>query len=140
MTSEEWRTFFTIASRNLRETLKSEALEAMASDAPIHRSTYCAWTTFERLGFHTIYWNSGLPDEDDLRQDGLRDGCAWGQPFLYAEIAHVLVPASFLEEYHRNHTYIQWTHTQDINGLSRLLENAKIPHLLHATFLELRLY
>jgi hypothetical protein len=140
MTSEQWRIFFTIASKHIRGTLTSRPLEGMEIGAAIHRVSYCAWTTFERLGFDTIYWKAGLPEESDLLADHVRDGGAWGQPFLYAEIAHLIIPSSYLEEVYVDDAYVQWTHKQDIAGLGRLLVDREIPHRQHPTFLELKLY
>lgn len=140
MTPEQWRTFFTIASRHIRGTLQSQPLDGMDRACPIHRLSHCAWTTFECLGFETIYWSAGLPEYQDLLADHLRDGGAWGQPFSYAEIAHLIIPSRFLEEDHVEGVLVQWTHEQDIAGLSELFADVHIPHTLHATFLELKLY
>lgn len=140
MTSEQWRTFFTLASRHILATRKSELDECSAPSKTFGRESYCAWTVFDRLGCDTIYWTAGLPNEHDLQEQGLRDGGEWGQPFQYDEIAHLIIPAEYTEDFHVDQKWIMWRHRQDIHGLSKLLDEASIPHMLHATFLELKLY
>ena len=87
-----------------------------------------------------MYWTGTLPEEDDLQREHLRDGGAWRQPFLYTEIAHLILPSRYLEDSYADAVYTQWTHEQDIAGLSQLLSEVEIPHRLYPTFLELKLY
>jgi hypothetical protein len=140
LTAEQWRTFFTIASRHIRGTLKSEVNEPTAPLRADFIKSYCAWTSHDRLGYDTLYWTLPLPVEKDLQENGLRDGGMWREPIPYNDIAHVIIPAEYTEDYHVDEKWIFWSHTQDIAGLSKLLDEASIPHKLHETFLELKLY
>lgn len=141
LTAEQWRTFFTIASRHIRGTLKSSEVTEWSEPARVDFDiSYCAWTVHDRLGYDTMYWTSPLPEERDLKDDYLRDGGKWGEPILYRDIAHVIIPSVFTEEYHIGRKFVMWSHTQEIYGLSKLLEEASIPHELHDKFLELKLY
>lgn len=102
--------------------------------------SYCAWTSHDRLGYDTLYWTLPLPVEKDLQENGLRDGGMWREPILYNDLAHVIIPAEYTEDYQVDEKWIFWSHTQDIAGLSKLLDDASIPHKLHDKFLELKLY
>ena len=140
LTAEQWWTFFTIASRHIRGTLKSEVSQWTEPAEEFYRKSYCAWTVFERLGCDTHYWTAELPKETELYEHGVLDGGEWGQPFRFDEIAHLIVPVEYTEDRYVDQKYTMWCHTQDIVGLSRLLDEANIPHKLHETFLELKLY
>lgn len=141
MTDEMWRRFFVIASRYIRGTLKTELSQWVEAGGQSFRTSYCAWTTFDRLGYSTIYWTGGLPLEKDLGVKGINDGGEWGQPFSYSEIAHLIIPAKFDEEsYGDGRVFRMWEHTQDIAGLSDLLKAESVPHNLLPNFLELKLY
>lgn len=63
MTDEEWHTFFRICSTVLG---RGSSL-ARLSDS------WCGWTTFDKLTDCIYYWNSGLPNSDDLEPTYVKD-------------------------------------------------------------------
>src|SRR5689334_12971292 len=86
MTNEEWRTFFLVCSRVLGPGYRQAHFS----------QSWCAWTTFGALQESVHYWSSGLPAEPALGLLGTNDGGpAWGQPFSYQDIAHIVIPAQF---------------------------------------------
>lgn len=88
MNNDQWKQFFLICAKLL------------GSGDPVaaKSNSWCAWTTFKRLSEDAGYWTSGLPSECDVGTQNIADGGVWGQPLLYAQIAHVLVPAKFVRE------------------------------------------
>ena len=120
--------------------MRTEPSEFVEPGGSTYQMSYCAWTTVDRLGFSTYYWTRELPEKSDLADDHVRDGGQWMQPFPYSKIAHLIIPQEFDEEHVLDGVFRQWTHFQDIVGLSLLLEAEGIPHRLHATFLEVRTF
>jgi hypothetical protein len=85
------------------------------------------------------YWTGGLPAEEDLDETGTKDSGVWGQPFLYRQLAHIVIPREFFWEIIRP-DYTNGTKTQDIARLSQELTRISIPHRLTELVLEIKLY
>ena len=96
--------------------------------------TWCSWTTFHRLTENDAgYWAAGLPNAEDIGESCIKDGGVWGQPFHFSEIAHVIIPRTFIaEDGHK--TY------QDIARLSEELRKVGIPCRLTSGILEIKVY
>ena len=104
-------------------------------------NSWCAWTTFARLSDDAGYWTGGLPRESDIGTRGITDGGVWGQPFLYAQIAHVLVPAKFIRETGTaTPQYSAGEVQQDLEALSAALNAARIAHRKTELVLEIKRY
>lgn len=104
------------------------------------KRTWCAWTTFERLGEDAGYWTAALPLEAELLEAGTADGGSWGQPFLYSQIAHLIVPRHFYWEHISAEGFSSGVHSQDVESLSKRLTAENIPHRLAELVLEIKLY
>jgi len=130
MQSEQWREFFMICHQSLGEG-SSHAKES---------HSWCSWTTFERLQRDAGYWTSGLPNAGHITDIGINDGGVWGQPFLYRDLAHIVVPAQFYWESIESGSFTNGTRTQDIVALAASLRTAGIPHRATSLILELKFY
>lgn len=127
----DWYKFFTITIRHF---------EAVPDIVP-GLSSWCAWTTFDRLERDSEYWSAPLPKEDELiKEFGMRDGGMWGQPFPFSSLAHVIIPRKFSWEALIDKSLEFGVHEQDIEGLSVKLEAADIPHNLSTYALDVKLY
>jgi hypothetical protein len=126
----DWQKFLMIAARHL---------EANPCHVPGKRS-WCAWTTFARLGEDAGYWTAPLPLESELGQLGTSDGGNWVQPFHYSQIAHLIIPRKFYwEQFEEGFT--SGLHFQDLEGLSqKLLDQGITAHRLTDAVLEVKLY
>ncbi len=89
MTDQEWLTFFQTCCRVLG------AGTCWAYDS----ESWCAWTTFSRLTRDSGYLTSGIPKLEELLSTHVADGGTWGQPFAYSELAHVIVPRVFSDDF-----------------------------------------
>jgi hypothetical protein len=97
-------------------------------------NTWCSWTTFRRLTESDAgYWTAGLPNAEDIGESYIKDGGVWGQPFFYSEIAHLIVPGTFVD------LDTGTVKSQDIERLSRELK-AGVPCNLTAGVLEIKLF
>ena len=115
---------------------------------PCSRSS-STFITFDGLEQGAIYWYGELPLESDLFEHYVRDA-AWGSggPIEYEDIAHVLIPKFFFQEFTTHSvntetgesvvTWNSWEHEQDIRGLSKLLEDAGVIHRLTDQVLEVK--
>ena len=130
MPPNHWRVFFGLCSK----TLGAGSKFAWASH------TWCAWTTFSRLQEDVHYWSSGLPNPDDVGEIGINDGGVWGQPFLYSDLAHLIVPARFTWERGTGAAFTTGTKTQAIDRLAMELEAQGIRFRRTDLVLELKLY
>lgn len=91
MESEKWRRLFEVGMEVIG-----------AGDANINVSqSWCSWTTCARLGRDAGCWTSGLPRREDIGDTHICDGSVCGQPFLYSDIAHIIVPAIFTDKFGR---------------------------------------
>ena len=126
----DWRKFFEIAEKVLGEGRPTAALS----------SSWCSWTTFQRLKTDAGYWQSGLPAAEDIKDDHILDGGTWMQPFLYSDLAHVIIPAEFYWEKFESSKYSYGTKTQNIKELSRCLDAVEIPYRITPIVLEIKCY
>ena len=136
-----WRRFLELSTSHLVSPCRTIAGAWNSEDerVPLRRS-WCSWTTFTRLEADAGYWTGELPLITELADTGIRDGGSWGQPFPYAELAHVMIPRRFEEEYADNGAFHIWGHEQDIDGLSMLLTADGIEHRHSKYVLEIRLF
>jgi hypothetical protein len=137
----DWYNFLLLATRHLTATVQAvDALGGGPTSEPRIRS-WCAFTTFPRLEMNAGYWTDPLPEESELLPTHTTDGGTWGQPFSYDEFAHFIIPARYTNEgWSRRRKYFIRRCTQDIEGLSRLLADAKIEHRLSSVALEIKLF
>jgi hypothetical protein len=130
MTDAQWRNFFQICARTLGRGERRDWASA----------NWCAWTTFGTLRGGVHYWTAGLPNQEDIGDIGTNDSGPWGQPFLYSDLAHIVIPRQFDWEKTENGTYTQGTRTQDLERLSLELTQAGIAHRKTDLVLEIKLY
>jgi hypothetical protein len=126
----DWRAFFGVCAR----VLGHGDWFAARSDS------WCSWTTFRRLAEDGHYWEAGLPNESELCDTYIADGGAWGQPFLYHELAHVLVPRTFNWESGTGADHRAGIKQQDIDRISSELRSDGIPHRITERLLEVKLF
>ncbi|MFM7785727.1 MAG: hypothetical protein ACKPE6_13980 [Gammaproteobacteria bacterium] len=127
MTSRQWRSVFEACWRLLGKAQTGEAA----------RATWCAWTTFERLGHDAGAWLTPLPGPDHILDTGIARGSAWERPVAYAELARLVVPARFFrapDGEWPEAVYVE----QDIDALARALADEGIPYRRDDYVLELR--
>jgi len=108
----------------------------MAADS----TSWCAWTTFGSLSTDIKYWTSGLPALGDINNEFIGDSGVWGQPFLYKDLAHIIIPKEFFWERLDGHEYESGVKTQDISRLSSELHVRGVSHRLTDVLLEIKLY
>lgn len=125
-----WRRFFELCS----ETLGRGARSSAASE------NWCAWTTFGSLADSVHYWSAGLPNPEDLSASGVGDRGVWGQPFLYRDIAHVIIPREFYWQNGELQEITSGVRKQDLDKLSAVLFAAGIEHRLTDLVLEIKVY
>jgi len=130
MEDKLWKTFFSACAEILGPGSHKSNLS----------SSWCAWTTFDRLGDDAGYWTCGLPAESELRDSYIADGGTWGQPFSYAQLAHVIVPAEFYWEVVQPGDFRCGHKKQAIRDLSDRLSVRGVPHRLTEKILEIKLY
>jgi hypothetical protein len=130
MSDEDWFAFFSICARVLGPGSRRE----------VDSTSWCGWTTFRCLQESVHYWSAGVPSETDLWARGTKDSGPWSQPFLYQDLAHVIVPKTFYWENASASGFSNGTKQQDIEALSRELEAARIQHRLTELVLEIKLY
>ena len=127
MSSEKWHAFFVTCAELL-------------GPGDQHGS-WCAFTTFQRLVDDAGYWTNGLPLKADISPTHIGDCSVWGQPFAYADLAHIVIPKTFVWERYENGEWTEYvTQTQDIALLSKDLDAKSINHRLTNLVLEIKLY
>jgi hypothetical protein len=127
MSADKWHAFFTTCAEVL-------------GPGDQHGS-WCAFTTFDRLARDVGYWTYGLPVKSDIWPDHIGDGGVWGQPFGYADIAHIVIPKTFVWERYENSEWQDYvTEAQDIKRLSNALDAKSVGHRLTGLVLEIKLY
>lgn len=134
------RTFLETATRHLWRPAKSTLSEYCNGTQKSELRSWCCWTTYGQLVYKAGYWSAELPLEAELGEKYIADGGTWGQPFLYEEIAHVIIPREFTEEPWSDKVFTQWDHEQDVDGLSALLNDKGIDHHLSRYALEVKLF
>jgi hypothetical protein len=130
MSPLHWHRFFLIAA----EVLGAGHFVAQ------HSQSWCAWTTFGRLGEDAGYWTRGLPARDEVFETHIGDGGVWGQPFDFSDLAHLIVPREFYWETAPGPEWACGSKRQDIMRLSQALEAAGVPHRLTELVLEVKCY
>lgn len=105
-----------------------------------HAWSWCSWTTFTRLGEDAGYWTAPLPLQSELLAESIADGGTWGQPFRYADLAHVVVPRRYVWENVSGDAYDFGMHEQDIVGLSKILKEEGIEHCVSDVVLDIKIY
>ena len=130
MTANQWQTFFRLCAKILGAGSRHAA----------QSKSWCAWTTFGSLSESVHYWAAGLPADADLENVGTTDSGTWGQPFLYKDLAHVIIPREFYWEIIEPGRLENGTRQQDISALSNELISAGIEHRLTELVLEIKLY
>lgn len=130
MTDDQWHIFFITCAHVLGSGARHQA----------HSESWCAWTTFDSLKDSVHYWSAGLPTEEFIARDHIRDSGPWGQPFLYRSLAHIVLPREFYWEVASEANFSNGTKCQDLNLLSVELKNADIPHRVSELILEIKLY
>lgn len=135
------RRFLELSASQLAQPLRTELGQwsSEGSQKPMRRS-WCGWTTFSRLGQDAGYWTDQLPLTTELGERSVADGGTWGQPFPYEDLAHIILPRHFTEEYAAPKIFSIWTHEQDIDGLSARLSREGIKHRLTEYVLEIKLF
>jgi len=130
MSDDAWYAFFSAAAR----VLGAGTSQAWSS------SSWCAWTTYSSLQESVHYWSAGLPPVEQLAPGGTKDGGVWGQPFLYRELAHVVIPRRFQWERLHGAKFEQGHREQNLEALSQELHILSISHRLTELVLEVKLY
>jgi hypothetical protein len=154
----DWRKFLTLSTQHLTAPILSIKGPGCSEGGTPGLRSWCSWTTFGRLGGNAGYWTGSLPKVSELEEGWTIDGGTWSQPFHYDDLAHLIIPRHFEEEYPSSQAYFMkrtdlhnahvphspgfwmWTHTQDIDGLSELLKAEGIAHQLSDWVLEVKLY
>ncbi|WP_395335394.1 hypothetical protein WBP06_26040 [Novosphingobium sp. BL-8H] len=132
------RSFLLISTRYLIRPMKTSLGICSADDREAQCRSWCSWTTYGRLSVDAGYWTGQLPLEAELGKLSVSDGGTWGQPFIYDDLAHIIIPRIFIEEPWPRDAFRQWEHEQDVDGLSTLLTTAGIPHHLSEYALEVK--
>lgn len=96
--------------------------------------SFCAWTTFRSLETDCHYWQAGLPKLNDLDDTGHKDWGVWRQPFYYNELAHIIIPKTFVAG------LVGEKQTQNIAELSENLKQEGLEHNCSDIILEVKLY
>jgi hypothetical protein len=124
MSPAQWKRFFEICTDTLGQGHSQLG----------HSQSWCSWTTFDRLRESDAgYWTHGLPHRKDICDAHIGDGGVWGQPFGYKDIAHFIVPQTFVRD---DGTKV----TQDLATLASRLSAEGIPFRRTELVLEIKLY
>ncbi len=130
MTDAQWHVFF-ISAANV---LGGENPTAK------HSLSRCSWTTFDRLQSDAGYWTGGVPSLDDIWESSIADGGAWGQPFLFSQLAHVIIPRQFEWEDTSGPDWTTVTRRQDLEAFSAMLSKLDVPHRVTELVLEVKCF
>lgn len=117
MTSRQWRSVFEACWRVLGKGASGE----------MPRPSWCAWTTFERLGHDAGSWLAPLPEPEFILDNGIARGSAWERPVAYAELARLVVPARFYRAPGGEWPEAAYVE-QDLAALARALSEEDLPH------------
>ena len=130
MNDQQWKDFFKVCANVLG---KGNACSSISE-------SWCSWTTFQRLEEDSGYWTSGLPNKNETGNESIQDGGAWGQPFLYEQLAHIIVPKYFIWEVHLDSEFTHGQKEQDLEALSKELDRNNIVHRKTSRVVEIKLY
>ena len=145
----EWRTILELAADCLGQPISTE-LEA-GTDGKIQPHRCRSSSTFIlhwSLSSDAVYIRGELPLLSDLQDYGVRD-FSWASqgPIGYDEIAHLIIPRFFTEEYdwysqglgsEPVRAFTLWRHQQNLRPLSEKLTDAEIQHNFCGDFLEIK--
>jgi hypothetical protein len=133
LTDEQWHAFFLACCERLPPGSEFHY--------PRLGESWCAFTTFRRLGDDAGYWTHGLPHMNDIGERWINDGGVWGQPFHFHDLAHLIIPKTFGWERYEDGRFVDGGRdTQDIEGLSAALTEKRIEHRLTELVLEIKCY
>ena len=96
--------------------------------------------TFGSLADSVNYWRAGLLSLSDIGERGTNDSGPWGRPFVYQDLAHIIIPSEFYWQTVPPGQFSNGTKKQDIQELSGQLSAAGISHRLTDLVLEIKLY
>lgn len=130
MTNIEWKNFFILCNEIL----------GIGDINPVLSNNWCAWTTFSRLSNDSGYWTSGLPTLSYIDETHIKDNSSWKQPFLYQDIAHIIIPKEFFWEKISSNTYENGVKLQNIDLLSKVLDKANLYHNCSSYALDIKLF
>ncbi|MDB0525065.1 hypothetical protein [Ralstonia solanacearum] len=130
MNDEAWKSFFTACAD----------IFGVGASTAAQSNTWCSWTTFKRLREDAGYWQSGLPNRSDIHDACIGDGGVWRQPFLYVDLAHIIVPSEFYWERISQEGFESGVRMQHIERLSIELRAKGIEHRKTDLLLEIKLY
>ena len=130
MKLSDWESVFRVSTEIL----------GVGNPYPKKSDTWCSWTTFGRLEEDSGYWTSGLPNNNDIGRTFIRDNGVWLQPFLYEDIAHLIIPKKFSWETIDKEGYESGTKTQDIEKLSYEFNKLGIKHNLSKYCLDFKIF
>ena len=130
MNDKKWQLFFTTAIDVLGEG------DYRLSYTP----SWVSWTTFTRLVTDAGYWTTGLPRKNEILGTYIADGGIWGQPFLYSDLAHLIIPNKFYWEAPPGPEFVCGYKEQNISLLSAELNKSDVAHRLTDKVLEIKLY
>jgi len=130
MKSHDWEKIFRLSSKTL----------GVGNPCAKESNTWCSWTTFSRLKEDAGYWTSGLPNNDDIGESFIKDNGVWIQPFLYEDIAHLIIPKEFFWEVISKTGYENGVKYQNLEKLSIELHRLRLEHNLSKYCLEFKLF
>ena len=124
MSAAQWKRFFQICAEVLGKGNWRIELS----------NSWCSFTTFRRLSESDAgYWTNGLPNSEDIYDSYIGDGGVWGQPFQYSELAHILIPRTFMTDNGKEKS-------QNLEALAARLSAEKLPFRKTEIVLEIKLY
>jgi len=130
MNNRDWKMFFLTCADVL----------GPGDSLPFRSESWCSWTTFSRLRSDAGYWQRGLPGRADISEEWIGDGGVWGQPFAYADIAHIIIPREFHWQKISQGALDEGVRQQDIDVLSSELDKHAIVHRKTDLVLEMKFY
>jgi hypothetical protein len=126
--------------QNWKQSLQACRRILGVGDWDAHLSeSWCAFTTYSSLVHGAHYFNCGFPAENECLDTRTADGGVWRQSFEYSDLAHLVIPKTFYWERSIN-GFESGYKTQDINRLSRELNELSVQHRLTDLVLEIKLY
>jgi hypothetical protein len=107
---------------------------------PFLSQSWCAFTTFSSIKHGVHYWECGFPEESECLDTNTEDGGLWRQSFMYDDLAHLIVPASFYWENVEAGEFHSGLKRQDLELLSSELGKLNIQHRKTELVLEIKLF
>ncbi|MBS9783616.1 MAG: hypothetical protein KGV46_03585 [Pasteurella sp.] len=129
MQKNNWKEVFTLCN----EVLGSGSHSREAS------VNWCAWTTFSSLEEGVFYWESGIPSKNEIYENYVGEG-VWKQPFLYEDLAHLIIPRTFYWERVSGTEFRSGYKKQGIEELALAFNTTDISYSLSKYWFEIRLF